>query len=109
MYVKFLPNDYVLRYRKGKLIESGAGLSFHCLPAVTSAAVVPISAMDADLPAPGHWRLAGLRVERDAPQSSGPWHPPHLRQVPARRGRPGAGRNHPAGVGGLHQKQETGQ
>ena len=36
-------------------------------------------------PAPGHWRLAGLRVERDAPQSPGPWHPPHLRQVPARR------------------------
>ena len=48
MYVKFLPNDYVLRYRKGKLIESGAGLSFHCLPAAASAAVVPISAMDAD-------------------------------------------------------------
>lgn len=49
-------------------------------------------------PAPGNWRLAGLRVERDAPQSPGPWHPAHLRQVPARRARPGAGRNHPAGV-----------
>ena len=33
-------------------------------------------------PAPGHWRLAGLRVERDAPQSSGPWHPPHLVRFP---------------------------
>ena len=48
MYVKFLPNDFVLRYRKGKLIESGAGLSFHCFPRNTSAAVVPTSAMDVD-------------------------------------------------------------
>ena len=48
MFIKFYPNDYVLRYRKGKLIESGAGLSFYYLAANTSVAVVPISAMDAD-------------------------------------------------------------
>ena len=48
MYVKFLPNDFVLRYRNGKLIESGAGLSFHCFERNTSVALVPISAMDAD-------------------------------------------------------------
>ncbi|MBR4658822.1 MAG: SPFH domain-containing protein [Clostridia bacterium] len=48
MYVKFQPNDYVLKYRRGKLAASGAGLSFCCLGRITSAAVVPISAMDAD-------------------------------------------------------------
>lgn len=48
MYVKFQPNDYVLKYRRGKLAASGAGLSFHCFDRFTSAAVVPISAMDAD-------------------------------------------------------------
>ena len=48
MYVKFLPNDFVLRYRNGKLIESGAGLSFHCFDRNTSVALIPVSAMDAD-------------------------------------------------------------
>lgn len=48
MYIKFLPSEYVLRYRKGKLIESGAGLTFHYFDKSTAAAVIPISGMDAD-------------------------------------------------------------
>ena len=48
MYIKFLPNEYVLRYRKGKQIDSGAGLSFYYYDKSTAAAVVPISGMDAD-------------------------------------------------------------
>lgn len=48
MYIKFLPNEYVLRYRKGKLIESGAGLSFRYFDKSTAVAVIPISGMDTD-------------------------------------------------------------
>ncbi len=48
MYIKFLPNEYVLHYRKGKLIESGTGLSFYFFHKSTAAAVIPVSAMDAD-------------------------------------------------------------
>ena len=48
MFIKFLPNEYVLRYRKGKLIERGAGLTFHFFDKSTAVAVVPMSAMDAD-------------------------------------------------------------
>lgn len=48
MYIKFLPNEYVLHYCKGKLIESGTGLSFYYFHRSTAAAVIPICAMDAD-------------------------------------------------------------
>ena len=48
MYIKFLPNEYVLHYRKGKLIESGEGLSFYFIHKSTAAAVIPVSGMDAD-------------------------------------------------------------
>lgn len=48
MYIKFLPNDYVLRYRKGRLIEGGQGLSFRYYDKSTAVAVVPVSNMEAD-------------------------------------------------------------
>ena len=47
-YIKFLPNEYVLHYRNGKLIGSGAGLSFYYFNKSTAAALVPTSGMDAD-------------------------------------------------------------
>ena len=48
MYIKFLPNEYVLHYRKGKLVECGTGLSFYFIHKSTAAAVIPVSGMDAD-------------------------------------------------------------
>lgn len=48
MYIKFLPNDYVLRYKNGKLIAGGAGMSFHYFRKSTAVALVPVSAMDTD-------------------------------------------------------------
>ncbi len=48
MYIKFLPNEYVIRYKKGKQIAAGRGLSFYYLDKSTSVAVVPVSVMDTD-------------------------------------------------------------
>lgn len=48
MYIKFLPNEYVIRYKKGKQIAAGRGLSFYCFDKSTSVAVVPVSVMDTD-------------------------------------------------------------
>lgn len=48
MYIKFLPNEYVLRYRKGKLKEEGTGLSFMFWEKNTSACSIPISNIDTD-------------------------------------------------------------
>ena len=48
MYVKFSPNMYVLRYRKGSLVQKGPGLSFHCLDRSTSVCAVPVTGIDAD-------------------------------------------------------------
>ena len=48
MYVKFLPSQYVFRYRKGKLISEGIGLSFFFLERYTSACAVPVTNTDAD-------------------------------------------------------------
>ncbi len=48
MYIKFLPNEYVIRYKKGKQIAAGRGLSFYYFDKSTSVAVVPVSVMDTD-------------------------------------------------------------
>ncbi len=48
MYVKFLPSQYVLRYRKGKLVSEGAGLAFFFMEQYTTACAVPVSSQDAD-------------------------------------------------------------
>ncbi len=45
-FVKFEPSQYVLRYRRGKLIAKGAGLSFYYRTANTSIATLPISNID---------------------------------------------------------------
>ena len=48
MYIKFLPSQYVLRYRKGKVVDQGIGLSFFFLERNTSASAIPVSNTDAD-------------------------------------------------------------
>ncbi len=48
------PNFHVLRYRRGKLVGSGRGLSFWFLPINTSIAEIPIG--DRELPFPFHGR-----------------------------------------------------
>ena len=48
MYVKFSPNEYVIRYRNGKVVKEGVGLSFFYLERYTSAVSIPVSNTDAD-------------------------------------------------------------
>lgn len=48
MYIKFSPNEYILRYRQGKIVAEGAGLSFFFLERNTSVSSIPIAAMDMD-------------------------------------------------------------
>lgn len=48
MYIKFSPNQYVLRYKKGQLVAQGAGLSFFFWAHNTSACALPISGTDID-------------------------------------------------------------
>ena len=48
MYIKFSPNQYVLRYKKGQLVAQGAGLSFFFWAYNTSAYALPISGTDID-------------------------------------------------------------
>lgn len=45
-YYKFQPVEHVLRYKKGKLISHGAGLSFYCYLPNTSIAVLPVGSID---------------------------------------------------------------
>ena len=48
MYVKFLPNQYILRYKKGRLVGEGAGLSFFCIEKLTAVSAVPTENCDVD-------------------------------------------------------------
>lgn len=48
MYIKFSPNSYVIRYRNGKVVAEGVGLSFFFLERNTSAVAVPITNFDTD-------------------------------------------------------------
>ena len=48
MYIKFLPSEYVLLYKKGKLVKEGKGLSFFCFEKRTSAYSIPVSNIDSD-------------------------------------------------------------
>lgn len=48
MYIKFTPNEYVLRYRRGRLVAEGEGLSFFFLERNTSVCAVPVCASDMD-------------------------------------------------------------
>ncbi|MDR3200766.1 MAG: SPFH domain-containing protein, partial [Spirochaetales bacterium] len=46
-FVKFEPGVYVFRYKKGKIIQEGEGLSFYFRPAVNSLVGVPVGSADA--------------------------------------------------------------
>ena len=48
MYVRFRPSEYVIRYRNGKAVRKGPGLSFWALARGTSACAVPMTGIDAD-------------------------------------------------------------
>lgn len=41
-FIKFMPNEYVLRYKKGAIVQEGVGISFFYYAPVTSIVVVPI-------------------------------------------------------------------
>lgn len=45
-YIKFMPSEYVLRYKKGQIVREGAGLSFFYYAPTTSIVVVPMASAD---------------------------------------------------------------
>lgn len=45
-FIKFLPSDYVLRYKNGKVVEEGTGISFYYYAPTTSIVVIPVSSSD---------------------------------------------------------------
>lgn len=48
MFIKFSPNQYVLRYRKGQLVAQGAGLSFFFWAHNTAVCALPVAGTDID-------------------------------------------------------------
>jgi len=46
-FVKFQPTDYVLKYRNGKIVKEGLGVSFYYYAPTTSIVVVPVGSVDA--------------------------------------------------------------
>lgn len=48
MFVKFSPNVYILKYRNGKVVDEGLGLSFFTFNRKTSACAIPVSTTDID-------------------------------------------------------------
>ena len=46
-FIKFQPGEYVLKYRNGKIVKEGAGISFHYYAPNTSIVVVPVGSADA--------------------------------------------------------------
>jgi len=45
-FIKFQPSEYVLKYKKGKVVKEGAGISFHYYAPTTSIVMVPIASSD---------------------------------------------------------------
>lgn len=45
-FIKFQPSEYVLVYRKGKIVKEGVGLSFYYFAPTTSIVVVPEGSVD---------------------------------------------------------------
>lgn len=45
-FIKFQPSEYVLRYRNGKIVKEGAGISFYYYAPTTSIVVVPVGSVD---------------------------------------------------------------
>lgn len=46
-FIKFQPSEYVLKYRNGKIVKEGAGISFYYYVPTTSIVVVPVGSTDA--------------------------------------------------------------
>jgi regulator of protease activity HflC (stomatin/prohibitin superfamily) len=46
-FIKFMPSDYVIRYKNGKITGEGVGISFYCYAPKTSVVVVPIASSEA--------------------------------------------------------------
>lgn len=46
-FIKFQPSEYVLKYRNGRIVKEGAGISFYYYAPVTSIVVVPVGSVDA--------------------------------------------------------------
>ncbi len=45
-FIKFQPSEYVLKYRNGKIVKEGAGISFCYYAPTTSIVVVPVGSVD---------------------------------------------------------------
>lgn len=45
-FMKFMPSEYVLQYKKGIIVNEGTGISFLCFAPTTSIVVVPIVSSD---------------------------------------------------------------
>lgn len=45
-FIKFMPSDYVLKYKKGKMVQEGAGLSFFYYAPTTAIVVIPMASAD---------------------------------------------------------------
>lgn len=45
-FIKFQPSEHVLKYKNGKIVKEGAGISFYYYAPVTSIVVVPIGSAD---------------------------------------------------------------
>lgn len=45
-FVKFQPGEYVLKYKNGKIVKAGAGLSFYYYEPTTSIVVIPVGSTD---------------------------------------------------------------
>ena len=45
-FIKFQPGEYVLKYKNGKVVKEGAGISFHYYAPTTSIVMVPVASSD---------------------------------------------------------------
>lgn len=45
-FIKVEPTDFVLQFKRGKVVREGAGLSFFCFAPTTSLVVIPIGSVD---------------------------------------------------------------
>jgi len=46
-FIKFQPSEYVLKYRNGKIVKEGTGISFYYYAPTTSIVAVPVGSTDA--------------------------------------------------------------
>ena len=60
--IKFLPSEYVFKYKNGKIVKEGKGLSFIYYVPNTSVVVIPTSS--ADVPFIFHWTFVGLKFSQ---------------------------------------------